>query len=32
MVHFSSDGRPLPTPTPITAPFFDGLRERRLVL
>ncbi len=32
MVHFSADGRPLPTPTPLTAPYFDGLRERRLVL
>ena len=32
MVHFSTDGRPLPTPTPITAPYFDSLREQRLVL
>ncbi|WP_420640114.1 Zn-ribbon domain-containing OB-fold protein [Candidatus Poriferisocius sp.] len=32
MVYFSPDGRPLPTPTPITAPYFDGLRNRRLML
>ncbi len=32
MVRFSAEGRPLPTPTPITAPYFDGLRRRELVL
>jgi uncharacterized OB-fold protein len=29
---FAADGRPLPMPTPVSQPFFDAARERRLVL
>ena len=32
MVQFASDGRPLPSPTPVSQPFFDGARRRELML
>ena len=32
MMRYASDGRPLPTPTDTSLPFFEGARERRLVL
>ncbi|MBW2267312.1 MAG: Zn-ribbon domain-containing OB-fold protein [Deltaproteobacteria bacterium] len=32
MMRYASDGRPLPTPTDTSRPFFEGAREKRLVL
>jgi uncharacterized OB-fold protein len=32
MMRYASDGRPLPTPTDTSLPFFEGAREGRLVL
>ena len=32
MVHFATDGRPLPDPTPVTRPWFDAAAEGRFVL
>ena len=32
MMRYAGDGRPLPTPTDTSLPFFEGARERRLVL
>lgn len=32
MMRFAADGRPLPTPTDTSLPFFEGARERKLVL
>lgn len=32
MMRYAEDGRPLPTPTDTSLPFFEGARERKLVL
>ena len=31
-MRFAGDGRPLPSPTPVSQPFFDAARRRELVL
>jgi uncharacterized OB-fold protein len=32
MVHFAPDGRPMPEPTPVSMPFFEGLAQEVLLL